>query len=178
MVQEINRKTNQAVLIVLLASVCTGIFGCNGMVGYSNESLYTDEVRSVYLEMFDSESFRRGVEYDLTDAIGKRLEAESPYKIVSSRDRADTVLSGKIKSIGLSRYVTERETGRALEQGVEVVAVVNWKNLKTGAMLIDNKQVSSSASYSEWQSQGFDYGATLAANKLSRIIVELMENQW
>ena len=178
MVQEINRKTNQAVLIVLLAGFCTGIFGCNGLGGYSNSSLYTDDVRSVYLEMFDNDSFRRGVEYELTDAIGKRLEAESPYKIVSSRDRADTVLSGKITSIDLSRYVSERKTGRALEKGVEVVAVVNWKNLKTGAMLIDNKQVSSSASYSEWQSQGFDYGATLAANKLSRIIVELMENQW
>ncbi|MHC4194869.1 MAG: hypothetical protein ACYSQZ_02795, partial [Planctomycetota bacterium] len=72
----------------------------------------------------------------------------------------------------------ERETGRALEKDVELRAVVNWKNLKTGELLIDNAVVNASASYSEWQRQGFRYGAALAANKLAQRIVELMEKEW
>ena len=148
------------------------------MSGYSNESLFPEEVRSVYVEMFDSRSFRRGVEYELSDVLAKRIEAETPYKIISSRDRADTIISGQILSIGESWISTEREVGRALEKEVEVRAVVNWKNLKTGELLIDNQSVSASASYSEWQNQGFRYASTLAANNLARRIVELMEKEW
>jgi hypothetical protein len=118
------------------------------------------------------------VEYELSDALAKRIEAETPYKIISSRDRADTVISGQILSIGESWVSSEREVGLALEKEVEVQAVVNWKNLKTGELLIDNQSVSASASYSEWQNQSFRYASTLAANNLARRIVELMEKEW
>jgi hypothetical protein len=73
---------------------------------------------------------------------------------------------------------TERQIGRALEKNVELRAVVNWKNLRTGELLIDNKTVIASASYSEWQSQSFAYGATLAANSMAQRIVEQMESKW
>ena len=46
------------------------------------------------------------------------------------------------------------------------------------ASLIDNKAVNASASYSEWQSQGFGYASTLAANRVAERIVELMEKGW
>lgn len=160
-----------------LASVLT-FCGCGIMSGYSNESLFPQEVGSVCLEMFDNQSFQRGVEYELSDALAKRIESETPYKLVSSKDRADTVLNGKIVSVGRSVLNIERETGRALEKQVELTAVVNWKNLKTGELLIDNTSVSASADYSEWQNQGLDYASTLAANKLAQRIVELMEKQW
>ena len=165
-------------LMLLCSLLCLNFCGCAEMSGYSNESLFPEEVRSVYVEMFDSRSFRRGVEYELSDALAKRIEAETPYKIISSRDRADTIISGQILSIGESWVSSEREVGRALEKEVEVRAVVNWKNLKTGELLIDNQSVSASASYSEWQNQGFRYASTLAANNLARRIVELMEKEW
>jgi hypothetical protein len=148
------------------------------MSGYSNESLFPENVNSVYVKMFDNRSFRRGVEYELTDALAKCIEAETPYKIISNRNRADTVISGQIVQISESVLTAERETGRALEREVQLWAVVNWKNLKTGELLIDNRSVSASATYSEWQNQGFSYASTLAANNLSRKIVELMEKQW
>jgi len=165
---------------IFIGSVVCGLVvcGCAETGRYSNESLFPDEVGSVYVEMFESRSFRRGVEYELTDAVAKRIEAETPYKVISNRDRADSVLSGQIMRVGEMVLSTERRVGRGLEKEVEVQAVVNWKNLKTGELLIDNKQVSASASYSEWQNQGFDYASALAANKLAQRIVELMEEEW
>jgi hypothetical protein len=65
-----------------------------------------------------------------------------------------------------------------MEKSVELKAVVTWKNLRTGEILMDNKTVGASASYSEWQSQSFAYGATLAANHLAEKIVEQMEQGW
>jgi hypothetical protein len=128
--------------------------------------------------MFDNRSFHRGVEYELTDALAKRIEAQTPYKIVSSTDCADTVISGQIVSIAESVLTVERQTGRALEKQLQLRAVVNWKNLKTGELLIDNGSVSAEATFSQWQNQGFSYASALAANNLARRIVELMEKEW
>ncbi|MHC4632276.1 MAG: hypothetical protein ACYS9C_13560, partial [Planctomycetota bacterium] len=73
---------------------------------------------------------------------------------------------------------TEREIGRVLEQELELQAMVNWKNLKTGELLINNQPVSASASYSAYQMQDFKYASTTAANNLAQKIVELMEEKW
>jgi hypothetical protein len=140
--------------------------------------MFPDDVSSVCLEMFDNQSFRRGVEFELSDALAKRIELDTPYKIVSNTDRADTVISGQIVSIGEIALSTDRELGTVLEKEVEMQAVVNWKNLKTGQLLIDHIVVSASASYSEYQMQDFKYASALAANNLARKIVELMERKW
>ena len=164
--------------VLLCVAMCVAFCGCSGFEGYSNESMFAEDVQSVYVEMFDNESFRRGVEYKLTEAVSKRIEAETPYKIVSNRSRADTLISGYITSAGEATLVAERETGRSLEKDVDLSAVVSWKNLKTGELLIDGTQVSASASYSEWQNQSFDYASSVAVNKLAQQIVELMEKPW
>jgi len=158
--------------------VCLSFCGCKGICGYSNESLFPQDVNTVCLEMFDNRTFRRNVEYELSDALAKRIEADTPYKIVSSRDRADTVISGQIVSITEFALSLERELGGVLEKEVELQAVVNWKNLKTGELLIPNQPVIASASYTPLQSQDFAYASSLAANNLARKIVELMEKKW
>jgi hypothetical protein len=148
------------------------------MAGYSNEPLFPQEVSTVCLKMFDNQTFRRGVEYELSDAIAKRIEFDTPYKIVSDVDRADTVMSGQIVSMGELALSTDREIGTVLEKEVELRAVVDWKNLKTGQLMIAHELVSASASYSAYQMQDFKYASTLAANNLARKIVELMESSW
>jgi hypothetical protein len=148
------------------------------MAGYSNESLFPEDVLSVCLEMFDNQTFRRGVEYELSDALAKRIEVDTPYKIVSDLDRADTVISGQIVSIREFALSTDRDIGTVLEKEVELRAVVNWKNLKTGQLMMDQLKVSASAGYSQYQQQDFKYASTLAANKLALKIVEQMERKW
>jgi hypothetical protein len=176
-----NKETRRVIFVIffsLIVAVCLAFSGCGRMSGYSNDSLFPEDVSSVYVEMFDNKSYRRGVEYELSNALAKRIEAETPYKVISNRDRADTVISGHIASVGELVLTTERETGRALEKEVELRVVVNWKNLKTGELLINNRSAAASASFSEWQNQGFNYASALAANNLARRIVQLMEKQW
>ncbi|MGB2864095.1 MAG: LptE family protein, partial [Sedimentisphaerales bacterium] len=175
-----SKKVGQAppYAVLCFCVLCLGLCGCAGMAGYSNQSLFPEDVRSVCLEMFDNQTFRRGVEYELSDALAKRIEVDTPYKIVSDSDRADTVISGQIVSIGEFSLSTDRELGTVLEKEVVLRAVVNWKNLKTGQLMMDHLQVSASASYSQYQQQDFKYASTLAANNLARKIVELMERKW
>ena len=86
------------------------------MKGYSNDSLFPQDIHTVCVHMFDNRSFRRNMEYDLTDALAKRIEAQTPYKIVSDQDRADTVITGQIVSISDSALTMDRELGEALEK--------------------------------------------------------------
>lgn len=177
-----NHKGESGFRSLLFVLFCTfswlGFCGCVDMGGYSNKSLFPQDVSSVCLEMFENKSFRRGVEYELSDALSKRIEAATPYKIISSKDRADTLMSGQIILINELVLSVERESGQPLEKEVQLSAVVNWKNLKTGQLLIDNKTVTSQATYSAYQDQDFSYASSLAANKLARSIVELMEKEW
>ncbi|MHC4528784.1 MAG: LPS assembly lipoprotein LptE [Planctomycetota bacterium] len=166
------------VVRVLLVCGCLILFSGCEPGGYSNEPLFPSEVRSVYVEMFENTTFWRGIEYELTDALSKRIEAQTPYKVISSRDRADSVMSGQIVSVRRAVLSVERKTGRALENEVLLQAVVNWKNLKNGELLLDSRSVGAAGSYSTLQKQGFKYGSSLAANNLGRRIVELMEKQW
>ena len=179
--KEYHKENREVIFVIsfgLIIALSPGFSGCGRMSGYSNQSLFPQDVRSVYVEMFDNKSFWQGVEYELTDALAKRIGADTPYKIISSRDRADTVISGQLVGVSELVLTSERETGRALEKEVQLQAVVNWKNLKTGELLIDSRSVAASASFSEWQNQGFNYASALAANNLARKIVELMEKQW
>lgn len=162
--------------LILICSI--HLSGCGGTDGYSTESLFSDQISTVCLEMFDNRSFRRGIEFELSDALSKRIEADTPYKIVSDKNKADTIISGQIVRAREFIPVRERQTGQALEKEIHLRVVVNWKNLKTGELLVDNASVSASASFSQWQNQGFAYGSTLAANKIARQIVELMEERW
>jgi hypothetical protein len=174
----ISCMSSSALMLLFSCAVCLGLYGCGGMAGYSNESMFPEEVDSVCLEMFDNRTLRRGVEYELSDALAKRIEVDTPYKIISDSDRADTVMNGQIVSISQLALSTDRDVGSVLEREVELRAVVNWKNLKTGQLMIDHVIVSASASYSTYQKQDFKYASSLAANNLARKIVELMENKW
>ena len=149
-----------------------------GCAGYRSTPLYPEGIDSIRLEMFDNRSFRRNVEFALSDALAKRVEAQTPFKLISDEHRADSVLSGQIVTIRERVLSTERETGKALEKEMTVQAYVTWKDLKTGDLLLDAANVEATASYSEFLGQGPGYAERITANALAQRIVEAMETQW
>jgi len=82
--------------------------------------------------MFDNQSFRRGIEFELTDALAKRIESQTPYKIVSNRDKADTVISGQIVQVKESVLDYRTPDWQSDGKNVELRAVVSWKTCGVG----------------------------------------------
>src|SRR5688500_13277030 len=84
-------------LLFLLLSVpaCTQS-GHLSILGYTTQPVYDPGIRTVYVPIFGNVSFRRGIEFELTRAVIREIEASSPMKIVSCREQADTELVGKI----------------------------------------------------------------------------------
>ena len=172
-----------AILLLMTLGLCVLLCGgclSGGEGDYANRWLYPDDVSTVYVEMFDTGGFRRGNEYDFTDALCKRIESETPYKIVSDRNRADTLISGSVQ-IQLGVLATDRYEGKPLEYETCAEAVITWKNLKTGDILVDSERVIASASYAPKLGQGIvekDEAFKVALNRAAERAVELMEIGW
>ncbi len=179
---KVKNNLQHNLLVTMASAVCICIFangcGSSGMEGYTNQWLYPEDVSTVYVKMFDNKGFRRGQEYVLTDAICKRIESQTPYKIVSDMDRADTLLSGQVGSIYSAVLSTDRYSGRPLQREVYANVTVTWTNLKTGQVLVNNETVSASSSYSSQLGQDFEYASNVAMNKAAQRVVELMETKW
>ena len=163
------------IIVMLISCVGLSILAAGCGQGYSNSWPYPEEIKTVYVEMFDSKSFRRDHEYDLTDAICKRIESQTPYKIVSDRDIADSVLSGQIEKINTGGLTMERKTGMPLEQETRMVVTMNWKNLQNGEMIVENQRIFSSATFSKFVGQDYEYAADVAVNRAAQRVVERMQ---
>ena len=169
------KKALISIIFTFVAAALISVVGCGG--GYQNSWLYPDQVQTVYVEMFDTTSFRRGHEFVLTDAVCKRVESQTPYKIVSDRNIADSVLSGQL-GIQSSVLATDRYSAQPIEKETLVNVRVTWKDLKTGRLLIDGEKVYASSSYSDPLGQSFEYSINQAVNKVAVRVVELMETPW
>jgi hypothetical protein len=163
------------VLVALLAAS-----GC----GYTIGNQFQQNVQTVYVPIATSEDFRRGPEFQLTEAVQKQIQERTPFRLAKD-DRADTKLTMKIKSIrksvlGTTAQNDDREL--QLQYAVDVV----WEDLRTGRILAQNKvsiepEVTKLFAQSEFApelGQSLATGTQEAIQKMARQVVELMEAPW
>ena len=84
-------------LFPLLTLPMTLLPGCTGLGGYQvgSHSLFGPDIQTVYVPFVESDPTRRHLAERLTEAICKRIEERSPYKVVA-RPSADSVLECRI----------------------------------------------------------------------------------
>lgn len=148
-------------------------------LGYSSASLYSPQYKSVAVPIFQNSTMVRGIEFMLTDAVIKEIEARTPYKI---RDEqfADTLITGTIKSIELQTISQSRSTG--LDNEVMLIAVIDfeWLNLRSGGRIVGRQHFSSSALFvpSQPSSEPIEIGQFAVVQQLSADIVDQMQSSW
>ncbi len=81
----------------ITATVLIGLIVSGGCAGYQigAYSLYPTDVRTVYVPMFDSLSFRENLGERITEAVQKEIELKTPYKVVGTPN-ADSILTGRL----------------------------------------------------------------------------------
>ncbi|MBI9018949.1 MAG: hypothetical protein JEZ07_16985 [Phycisphaerae bacterium] len=164
-------KTNIA-LIILLAFIASGC-------GYSSKSLYRSDIQTVCLEMFGSNSFDREVEFELTAALGKKIELLTPYKVVADRSSADSIIYGKVKSVEGRILSQQRDLDRPIQEEVKVVVEVTWKALRGKAgVLIDGQDYSFHGDQNDMVGISRNGAISQAVDKLSDEIVVSMTKDW
>lgn len=89
-------------------------------------SLYPPDIQTVYVPVFESDSFRRNFSELVTEAVIKEIELVTPYKVVGTPD-ADSVLSGKLTS-DTKRTLIEDPFDQPREMEINMAIEVRWVN--------------------------------------------------
>ena len=169
----------------ILAAVA-GAATLAGCAGYQvgNWSLYDRDVRTVYVPMFESASYRRNLGERLTEAVMKEIEAKTPYKVIGSPD-ADSILSGRI--VGESKRVVAENSfddPRKLEVNLQVE--VSWID-RQGSAIRETARVElppelsmvhGNASLVPEVGQSVATAHQLAIGRVAERVVAMMETPW
>ncbi|MGL6193399.1 MAG: LPS assembly lipoprotein LptE [Thermoguttaceae bacterium] len=111
----------------ILLICCTVLTGCTGY-RIGAQTLYDTSIRTVYVPMFESDSYRQNFAERLTEAVCKKIEARTPFKVVG-RPSADSVLSGKLIS-DTQAVVTRNEYHDVRQKKVILSLQVVWADRK------------------------------------------------
>jgi hypothetical protein len=131
-------RTGPRVLALLASVVLLSVPGCGSFGRASNrppEGIFgsgwhiyapfdTSEVKTVAV-FFKSNSFRRDVEKQLTEAVVKEITLRSPYKVVGQHEKADSLLTGTI-TFADKNLVVEAPTNLPRELNMTINVAVNW----------------------------------------------------
>lgn len=121
----------------VLVLVAGALVGCTSdghftIFGYSTQPNYDCTIRTVYVPIFQNVTLQRGIEFDLTRAVIREIEAKTTFKVTDCRANADTELIGKIVSVRKG-VITMNQLGgvRDAEAGMGVELV--WRDLRPGS---------------------------------------------
>lgn len=147
--------------------------------GYGTRGTYPREYRSVSVPIFENRSFYRGFERDLTEALIKEIELQTPYKAVA-RAGAQTELTGSI--VGVSQVQLSRRYEGGLPQEMEVRVGLNyeWRDVRSGQLIRERKGFEVVARYVPAKPVGetLEAGQAQAAAAAARAIVATMRSDW
>ncbi|MCH8149542.1 MAG: hypothetical protein IH987_16415 [Planctomycetes bacterium] len=159
---------------VVLLTVGTAVFsGC----GYSTKRPFSTDIQSIHVEMFHSKEFRRELEFRLTEALVKRIQMDTPYRIAPRRT-ADALMTGEILSVENRTFGKDFDTNLPRETGSTIVVRFRLQDMRTGEILGQNRRLVFQTSYIPPVGETFDQGMTRGLEGLAEKMVEAIESDW
>jgi hypothetical protein len=185
------RDTARRRLILLLAPAALAAIampaGC-ASYRFGNNTLYASNVRTVYVPMIQSDSFRTTPAIDigerLTEAVCKEIEKRTPFKVVGSEAGADSVLTARIVA-DTKRMVVESPTDQSRFVEMNYQTLVTWAD-RGGTVIASGEVPLPAATVDVGQSAALvpEFGRSVVSTqqeaiiKLAQQIVGLMEEPW
>jgi hypothetical protein len=175
----------------LAVAACLAALGAlSGCAGYrfGNNTLYAPNVRTIYVPMFQSDSFRTTPSIDigerLHEAVCKEIEKRTPFKVVGSEAAADSVLTGRIVA-DTKRMVVESPTDQSRMVELNYQVLVTWAD-RGGSVIATGDVPLPAATVDVGQAATLvpEFGRSVVTTqqeaivRLARHIVDLMEEPW
>ncbi len=153
--------------------VLTMLTGC----GYSATRPFPADIQTVHVEMFHSKEFRRELEFRVTEALVKRIEMDTPYRIAPRRT-ADALLTGEILAVENRTFGDEFDTDLPREIGSTIAVRYRFQDLRSGDILVEMPRFVYQTSYIPPVGETFTEAMTRGIDGLAERIVETMETDW
>ena len=153
------------ILIIVLS-------GC----GYSTRSLLRQDVESIYIPIFDNDTFRRGLEFKLTKSVKDEILFRTKIKIVDRED-ADAVLYGKIADVK-ERVISENIADDIVEGSITLFLDIKLVDARTGRNIMEKKGLQWKTEYIGRRGEAVSTAENEAFVDIAERIVNLMEEDW
>jgi hypothetical protein len=127
--------------------------------------------------MFQSREFRRGLEFTLTESLQKRILQDTPYRI-ADKSTADTMISGEVLEVRQNTMGRMYLTGQPRQLQATFIIRFEWKDLRTGQVLVNQPRFMQSIEYIPPIGETFDNASDAALDDLAERMVEQMMTSW
>jgi len=151
----------------------------NGFFGWHFHAPFdTSEVKTVSV-FFKSQSFRRDIEKQLTEAVEKEISLRTPYKVVGNHEHADSLLTGVITLAG-KNLVVEAPTNLPRELNATITVQTNWTHNPPTEIedarppTLVSETVNFVPEVGETTLSGFNH----VIQSIAKQIVDMMEQPW
>ena len=171
------RKSWIVCLGALLAAAMLGCGNVDPKVGYTSRSLFDENIKSVEVKIFSTKEFRRALEFELAEALVKRIEADTPYKVLKG-SQADTLLEGQLIRVRQTVLSDQYRSGLPAEKQQQLAVDFTWKDRRSGQILAKGRNVRVVAEYTPPVGEDFFRGQQELMDKMARKIVNRMRQPW
>jgi hypothetical protein len=171
-----------AVLTFLSLSAALSVVGgcaASPESGYALSSTYPSSVATVHVPIFENATYDRNIEFELTDAIVKEIQASTPYRLAGASS-ADTILLGRISRVERESLSRSRETGLSEEVIVSVTIDFEWRDLRSGKTIVARDAFTGDALFvpSRPSSEPIELGQFAVVQQLARDVVTELRSAW
>ena len=157
--------------LICVAFVFVLASGC----GYSQKSLISRKINSIYIPIFNNNTFRRGIEFDLTKAVKDEIMSRTSLRIVQ-KDSADTILSGTVRDVKESAL--SQSADNIVEGRVFIYADITLLDRRTERALITRSNLAGAAEYLVRRGENVQSATEEGIANLAKIIVNNLEEEW
>jgi hypothetical protein len=165
----------------LLVLVSATLAGCasDPTTGWSTGSTFPEHIETVAVPIAQNDTFERGLEFELTDALIKEIQTRTPY-VVASRSRADSILVAQIRDVELQQLSKSSNTGLSEEVLVGVTIDFEWRELTTDTSLVKREEFTGHALFvpSTPTGERIELGRIAVVQKLASDMVDEMRASW
>ena len=145
------------------------VSGC----GYSQKSLIDRKINTIYISIFENNTFVRGIEFDIAKAVKDEIMSRTSLRIVQ-KDSADVIMTGEIG--GSAQAALSQSRDNIVESSVSISASVTLLDTRTGRSM--GGGAGGGASFIVDRGENVQSATEEAIANLARVLVGNLEEEW
>jgi hypothetical protein len=145
------------------------VSGC----GYSQKSLIDRKINTIYISIFENNTFVRGIEFDIAKAVKDEIMSRTSLRIVQ-KDSADVIMTGEIG--GSAQAALSQSRDNIVESSVSISASVTLLDTRTGRSM--GGGAGGGASFIVDRGENVQSATEEAIANLARVLVDNLEEEW
>jgi len=170
-------KTIRLISVLGIAVLTAAVGGC----GYKIGTLHRTDIKTIAVPVWTRGHgvYRRGLEVDLTEAIIKRLQLDTKYRICDEA-QANTRFTGRLENVHQQSLTINTDTGTSRELEATFTVSFTWTDLRNGKELVKREAFPATGRYVPPNpfNQTFFTGSREAIDQAAQRIVEQLETGW